>query len=292
MATVIYDPNGNAYLVSLDISGHFVATPVVIPPPPVVGPSGTQGWSVTQIVTQVMGRTENRASGKKNFDPRMEFFLGLDEFVSEKHFWWRRKSFSLSTIVGELKYDLSSNGTGQANAGDCVEIEEMFVINSSPQYWPWGVPPHFDARDQVAALYGNANIAGTVPQSGYFMALSGFQQLVFMNPPTQVNTVAATYYAVPMVTDTTVDVIPLVPPNLHWGLLYMFERRIYEYLFGMNDPRFAVSNKRYQDFLLSAAKNKQFSQQQAIHSSMMQRSITATGGRGRAYGNERSPYTW
>lgn len=249
-------------------------------------------WTATQIINQVHGRTENRALNKKNFDPQMEFWLGLDEFVQERHYWWRRKAFSMQTQVGVLTYDLSSNGTGQANAGDVVEIEEMFVINSQPQYWPWGVPPHFDARDQIAAIYGNNQIAGTVSQSGYFMALSGFQQLVFMNPPTQVNTVAATYYAVPMVTDTSVEAIPLVPPNLHFGLVYMFERRIYEYLYGQNDPRFTVSNKRYEDFKLIAAKNKQFSQQQAIHSSMQQRSITATGGRGRSYGNERQPYTW
>jgi len=239
-----------------------------------------------------MGRTEQRAANKKGFDPRMEFFLGLDEFCGEKHWWWRRKAFSLQTIVGQPQYDLSANGTGAANAPDCIEIEEMFVINAQPQYWPWGVPPHFTARDQIAALYGNNQIAGTVPQTGYFMALAGFQELVFMNPPTTVNTVAATYYAVPMVTDTATDAIPLVPPNLHFGLIYMLERRIYEYLFGQNDPRWQVSNKRYEDFKLVAAKDKQYSQQQAIHSSMQQQSIAASGGRGRNYGNNQSPYTW
>jgi hypothetical protein len=250
-------------------------------------------WTVSQIVTQVMGRTENRAANKKNFDPRIEFFLGLDEFCQEKHYWWRRKSFSLATVPGQQNYDLSASAsTLSANAPDCVEIEEMFVINANPQYWPWGVPPHFAARDQVAALYGQNNIVGTVPQTGYFMALAGFQELVFMNPPTVQNTVAATYYAVPMVTDTTVDVIPLVPPNLHFGLLYMFERRIYEYLYGQNDPRWTVSNTRYNDFKLIAAKNKQFSQQEAIHSQMQQRSVTATGSRGRNYGNNNTPYTW
>lgn len=251
------------------------------------------GWSVSQIVNQVMARTEYRAQGNKKPDARMEFFLGLDEFCQEKHYWWRRKAFSLKTIVGQTQYDLSTNTTaGGANSPDVVEIEEMFVINANPQYWPWGVPPHFSARDQVAALFGQNNIVGTVPQSGYFMALAGFQELVFMNPPTQVNTVAATYYAVPMVTDVAADVIPLVPPNLHFGLLYMLERRIFEILYGQNDPRFTVSNKRYEDFKAIAAKNKQFSQQQAIHSSMQQQSITASGSRGRNYGCNQTPYTW
>lgn len=222
----------------------------------------------------------------------MEFWLGLDEMTQEKHYWWRRKSFSLNTIIGQQNYDLSSNTTGSANAPDCVEIEEMFVINANPQYFPWGVPPHFSARDQIFALYGNNSIVGTVPQTGYFMALAGFQELVFMNKPTQVNTVAGTYYAVPIVTDTSQDTIPLVPPNLHWGLVYMLERRVYEFLYGQDDPRFTMANKRYEDFKVIAWKNKQFSQQQAVHSSMQQRSITAAGGRGRNYGNNQLPYTW
>jgi hypothetical protein len=249
-------------------------------------------WTVTSIVTQAHGRTENRATNKKNFDPVMEFFLGLDAFCSEKHYWWRRKAFSLQTQAGVLKYDLSSNSTGSANAPDCVEIEEMFVVNANPQYWPWGVPPQFTARQQIAALYGNNVIAGQVPQAGYFMALAGFQELIFMQPPTQVNTVAATYYAVPMVTDTSVDVIPLVPPNLHYGLVDMLERRILKFLYGQEDPRYVTADAVYKEFLVTAAKSKQFSQQQAVHSSMQRPSVVASGNRRQIYGQPGSSFTW
>lgn len=237
-------------------------------------------WTVGQIVKQVMGRTEGRASGKKDFDPRMEFWLGLDEMVQERHYFWRRKTFSLQTEIGTQNYDLSSNGTGQANAPDLVEIEEIFVVNATPQFWPYSVPPEFTARQQVGAIYGQPQVGQLIPRSGYFLTPGNFQQLTLSQPPNQVYTVAGTYYAVPMVTDVTIDAIPLVPPNLHFGLVYMLERRIFEYLFGQGDPRWTVSNKRYEDFLEKAAKYKSFSQQEAIHASVTSGAVHSSGGRG------------
>ena len=104
--------------------------------------------------------------------------------------------------------------------------------------------------------------------------------LTLSQPPNMVYTVAGTYYAVPMVTDTATEDIPLVPPNLYFGLIYMLERRIYEYLYGQDDPRWTVSNKRYQDFVGIAAKYKSFSQQEAIHASVTRGAVSSSGGRG------------
>jgi hypothetical protein len=239
-----------------------------------------QGWKVSKIIQQVNGRTENRATGKPNFDINMEFFLGLDEFCQEKHYWWRRKSFSFLTQQGVQSYDLASNSTGSANAGDAEEIEEAFFVNATPLVHPSSVHPAFTAREWVASLYGDA-VSGTIPFPGYF--LDGFQNFVFTQAPQSAFTCAATYWAVPMVTDTAGALgnpPPLVPPFLHFGLVYMLERRVYEYLYGQNDPRFATSNQRYEDFKKIAAKSKQFSSAEAIHSSMQGASVTASGGRG------------
>ena len=232
------------------------------------------------MVQQVSGRTEGRADNKDNFDPRMEFWLGLDEFCQERHYWWRRKATSFAVQVGVQTYDLSSNGTGQANAPDCVEIEEMFIVNANPQLWPYNVSPELTAREQIASLFGDSAVQALVPNSGYFLSPGEFQTLAFSTPPVMDYTAAFTYYAVPMVTDVTVDEIPLVPPNLHYGLLYMLERRIYEFLYGQNDPRFLVSNKRYEDFKVIAAKSKSFSSQAAVHMKTSRPAVGAYGGRG------------
>lgn len=284
MATILYDAQGNAFALSVvqasDGSPILQIAPQAPPiPPPIINPTGVRGWNVTDVVKQVMGKTENRANNKGNYNPRLEFWTGLDEFCGEKHYWWRRKAASLSVIAGQQSYDLSSNGTGQANAPDCVEIEEMFTINAAPQNGPISVNPMFSPRQQVAALYGSA-VGTNVPRAGYFLTPNQFQGLTFSTVPVRDTTVAFTYYAVPMNTSIALDVIPLVPPFLHWGLFYMLERRIYEFLYVDSDPRFVMANKRYEDFKVIAAKAKSFSVQEAVEMRSTGRAVSSSGGRG------------
>jgi len=218
-------------------------------------------WSVTQIVDQTLGRFENRPSGKGKFDPRMEFWLGLDEFCQEKHYWWRRKAFSFATVIGTKSYDLADPVVG--NAPDLQEIEEVFSVNANPQDWPGRIPPELTSRDLIASIYGTA-IQSQIPQSGYYLGFSQFQEFSFSEIPQQVYTVAGTYWAVPMVTDTTEEIIPLVPPNLHYGLIYVLGKRYAEFLYEEDDPRFKIYASRYAEFCLTAAKSKQFSSQEAL----------------------------
>jgi hypothetical protein len=240
------------------------------------------GWSVTKIIQQCHGRTENRCLGKP-VDWYMEFWQGLDEFCQEKHYWWRRKTASFQTVIGQQDYDLSSAAGG--NAGDCEEIEEAYAINAPPiTGHARHVHPKFTARAILTSIYGvNAVPPTPIPSEGYFLVPGEFQQWSFSQIPQTVFTVGFTYWAVPMIVAPGVqnDVVPLVPPYLHWGLTYVLERRMYEYLYGQNDPRFVTSNARYEQFKAQAAKSKQFSSQEAIHSNMQGRSVVSAGGRGR-----------
>lgn len=248
----------------------------------------TSGWSVQKIVNQVNGRSENRATNKPNFDILMEFFLALDEFCGEKHYWWRRKAASFQAQVGVQSYDLSTNSTGSANARDAVEIEEAYIVNASPFLYPKMVHPAFTARQQIAAMFSSQVVSeNPIPRGGYFLTPGQFQSFELTYPPQQPYTIAFTYYATPMITDTADaanNPIPLVPPNLHWGMLYALERRVYEYLYGQNDPRWVTSNARYKDFVAAAARYKQFSVQEAIESRMQGPSVVSSGGRARPTG--------
>jgi len=242
-----------------------------------------KGWTCAKIISQVMGRTENRASNKPLFDTDFEFFTALDEFCLEKHFWWRRKYASLAVQAGKQTYDLGAAVTaGGAGAPDVQEIEEMFVVTGLPTSYPGRVNPRFTSRQQLAAIFGAQNVNQEISRTGFFIDPNTFQQLTFTAPPPTSQTVAFTYWAIPMITDTAAarqNPPPLVPPWLHWGLIYMFERRIYEYLYGQNDPRWTVSNQRYQEFIVKAAHSKDFSTQEAIHSTMQYPSVVASGGR-------------
>lgn len=243
------------------------------------------GWKVSEIIQEANGRTENRAANKPNFNTNMEFFLGLDEFCMEKHFWWRRKAASFQTAVNQQTYDLSKSiAQGGANAPDAEEIEEAFIVNGTPLQHPKRVRPDFSPKRVIASLFGGAAIQAWIPHTGYFMAPGTFQQWDFDQAPTSVLTVAFTYWAIPMVSSgqvaqATSEPPPLVPPFLHWGLVTVMERRIYKYLLAQNDPRYQAAEADYQKFVATAAKSKQYSSQQAIHASS-NIAVHSSGGRG------------
>jgi hypothetical protein len=240
------------------------------------------GLTGSQVIQQVNGRTEQRAANKPDYDMGLELCMALDEFCQEKHYWWRRKAASFQTETGETQYDLSAgtNDNG-ANAPDCMEIEEAFVVNATPYPNPIPVHPALNARQQISALFGNG-IGETIPRNRYFMGVDGFQQFNFTSPINQVFTVGFTYYACPMIFDSAAIVnipIPLVPPNLHYGMVDALERRVLKFLYGQGDERYATSEQMYQKFILDAAKSKQFTSVAAIHSSMGRRAVHSSGGR-------------
>lgn len=217
--------------------------------------------TVTQIVQQALGFFENRPANKGNFDPRMAFYQALDRFVQEKHYWWRRKVFSLNVAIGTEKYDLSD--PLNANAPDLVEIEELFVVQGVPLWWPQCVPPELTAWEIIGSIYGGG-IGPSVPYGGYLIVPGQFQELQFSISPQVAYQVAGTYWAVPMVTDFTEETIPLVPPNLHYGLTDMTCVEFAKLLTGEGDPRLEAWKASLDDFKLQAAKSKQFSSQEAI----------------------------
>lgn len=236
-------------------------------------------WTVTQLVQQSLGFFENRPANKGTFDPRMQFFLALDRFVQEKHYWWRRKTATLTTLIGVAAYDLSDpNG---ANAPDCVEIEEMYIVNGNPLWWPQGVPPELTARQVLMSIYGG-QLGPTIPYGGYLLQPGKFQELIFSVAPQQAYQAAWTYWAAPMVTDTTTETVPLVPPNLHYGLVDMLNLEFAKFLTGEDDPRLSTWASSMEDFKLQAAKSKQFSSQEA---KACKSNAPAVQAGGRSWGN-------
>lgn len=246
------------------------------------------GWTVAKTIAQANGRSENRVANKPNFDIQMEFFQALDEFCQEKHFWWRRKAASFVTVPGQPDYDLSATvAEGGANATDVEEIEEMFVVSAQPFPIPVHCNPAFSARKQLYALFGNPQNMTPFPRTSFFLIPGEFQQLSFTAPPNLAMTIGFTYWAVPMITNTSQAVnqpIPLVPPYLHGAMLYALLRRIFEYLYAQEDPRNVMAEKRYQDWIKIAAKSKQFSSQEAVHASMQGHGVHSSGGRGLPHG--------
>src|SRR5690242_4024659 len=108
-------------------------------------------WTVSQLVNQVDKRTERRASPK--IDLRMEFFLALDEFVNDQHFWWRRKRAQFTAAIGTAAYDLAATGGTDANVQDLGQIDSMFLVNADGTISDDGeITPIFDPLAQAQAV--------------------------------------------------------------------------------------------------------------------------------------------
>jgi hypothetical protein len=211
-------------------------------------------WTVQQIVEEVSKRTERRADQKINL--RMEFFLGLDEFVSEQHFWWRKKRGTFQTVIGANMYDLSmsaASGTIQPGGGisDFAQFDEIILLNADGITKQLEIVPILDPVGQLVAI---KNTVQDVPAAFFIDPQISPTTVVFQAPASVAQTVLYTYWAVPQISEPDEDTIPMVPSYLHWGLVYMLERRVYEFLYGEDDPRFTVANSRYMEFCQKAAR--------------------------------------
>lgn len=233
------------------------------------------GWTVTELVGAVSKRTEHRADTK--IDLLMEFFLGLDEFAIEKHYWWRKKRFNFTTQVGVGSYDISTEALG--NVQDLGQLDELILLNADGITKALDLTPIIDPIAQLQAIQNNV----PSPPSGYFLDINASLSTLRLQAPASVaQIIMGTHWAVPQISDTSVDIIPLVPGYLHWGLVYMLERRVYEFLYGQDDPRFEVSNARYNEFVTKADKMPEWTAKKSRSASVDGRSMRITravGGR-------------
>lgn len=229
------------------------------------------GYTPAQIIGQANGITENRAVNLVGVNLNMEFWAFLDEFCQKRKYWWRQCAGQFSTVIGTQSYDLSQ-ATDQAGnkTGDVMEVEALFIMNpANENCWPGMADPSFDFKTMTAGLF-DPNVSLLPLRRGkWFMIPKYFQKLYFTEIPQSVLQIGFMYWAVPMVNDFTGDnlntVVPLVPPHLHYGLIFGFARRIFAILYGQDDPRFTTYDKLYEEFIEDAAANStSFSSQHAV----------------------------
>jgi hypothetical protein len=198
----------------------------------------------------------------------MEFFLGLDEFLLESHMWWAKRRASFNTVVGCQVYDLALSAAAgtdfqghliQPGGGitDFGQLDEVIIPQppgTSPLTPPNTVRPVFltPIFDPGAQLQAIQNSVSDSPSAYFIDSNISLTALTLQAPANTVSQLFYTYWAVSQVTDTTVDAIPLVPGKLHWGLVYVLERRVYEFLYGQEDPRWEMANSRYAEFVAKA----------------------------------------
>lgn len=227
-------------------------------------------YTISQVIEIASKRTERRVEGE--IDLRSEFWAALSEFVLERRYPWRRKSFTFSTAVGTQQYDVSSAGLSPYGslATDLYEIRTVYRVEPGPAFTE--LPPLVTEDQQMSAL--EATINGK--PSAYMTLPVALQTLVFNVPADAIYKMRINYWAAPdPVLDSAAEVVPLVPPQLHWGLPIALERNLFRYLYGQNDPRTMLAEKRYTDFLAKAARMFSFTTNQITAWSVQDRAVIA-----------------
>lgn len=203
------------------------------------------GWQVGDIITNVINRTSNRLDTR--IDPRQEFFLALDEFVNERRFWWRSKDFILPLLMNIASYDFSALAPDFAG-----QFDRVYLLTPDGTCIQSKLVPILSPEGRISAK------TTTTPNNpaAFLLDISVSLTTLRLQAPSNVTqNLYVIYWASPMVTDVdSTDVIPLVPPNLHYGLFNMLERRFYEVLYGQDDPRFTIADGKYQQFLEAASR--------------------------------------
>lgn len=206
-------------------------------------------YTIDQIVEAANKQTERRAEGQ--LDLRLEFFQALQELIHECRFWWAKKTTTFNTVIGTATYDLSSGSV--ANAQDVEEIIGVWRIDSATENVE--LTPILEPADQVAAIEATAS----ADVGSYMVEPGAWQTLRLGAPANAVKKLRVLYWAgVNPDYDASDSAVPLVPGPLHWGLVIAVKRRILEFLYGQNDPRYLVAEAQYRNFVQKAAHKPRF----------------------------------
>lgn len=208
---------------------------------------------VDQIIEQAHNLAEHRVDQTK-LDLRIEFFLAIQELLHENRFWWAERTARFTTVYNTAVYDLSS--ASLANRDDVEEVILVYnVVNSAN---PAELTPILDRAEQMAAL----EAATPAPPSTWMVDLGNWPSLRLGAPADGAYPLRILYHAglnvSAAMSDTTV---PIVPGPLHYGLVTALKRRIFDFLYGQNDPRFITANAEYMKFVKDAARKSSFSAQ-------------------------------
>jgi len=193
-------------------------------------------YSRQQIVTLATEMTQDQVS-------KLTLLAWLDvaiqQVVDHKRAWWRRKTFTLSSVAGTPTYDLKTAGLNLAD--DFHEMIGLYRIEGS--------------RDiaQLTLVSDPLEIAKALSDTsqgepGGWLPELGSEKVLRLSPtPSSVWTFRGVYWAAPNLSfDNTNDAIPLIPGQFHYVPLLRFVAKLFEYLYGIKDQRYVSSLQEYQ----------------------------------------------
>jgi len=172
--------------------------------------------------------TENRVK-------KLTLSAWLDTVISglihEKRWWWRKKTFTFTSVVGTQQYDLASATI--ANADDFEEMINLSRVISGVAAAE--IKYRSSPTDLQAILHSTTS--GTPAN---YISVPGSPKVIrFGANPVAAESYRGLYWAGHNAKlGASEETIPLIPENFHYVVVEKFMVRLFQYLFGQNDPRY------------------------------------------------------
>lgn len=177
------------------------------------------------------------------------------EFCAEFRFWWRKKSFSFNTVASQANYDLNT----LAGLTD-IEVEEITkVLWVSAANGVVELDPIFDDQSIVEEIEFAAINAGLGAPNTYTFDFTDWKTMRIQpvsDQPYKIRVVA--WCTASPATDSTSQVVPLIPPRFHRGVVHGMEKYVWRVIYGQEDPRTATAELQYQKVVQQAQMRPRF----------------------------------
>lgn len=162
--------------------------------------------------------------------------LEISEIIHRKRYWWRRKSFTLTTVAGTATYDVSASGLNLAD--NLEQIINVYRVSA-------GTDPakiNFEGDENRVQ---NMLASTTQADPAFYLIEPGTTHtLRFSDIPNAAKDYRILYWAGhnPSL-ESIEEAIPLIPPAFHYVALLALTKRIFQFLFGLKDNRYVVAEK-------------------------------------------------
>lgn len=190
-----------------------------------------------EILDLVKDHAEDRIT---NF--QLDKWLGVEinRTINRRPYWWRRKTFKITSVVGTSQYNLSDVADGLNNnpldvAKDFQQMVKLYHMESVNTFNE--LTYESEMLSVLAMIYDT-----TQDEPAKWMIQPGtvHHRTIRLSPvPNAVRDYVGLYLAgANLRLDITEQDIPLIPPDFHDVVLFRMLRRIFFYLYGQKDPRY------------------------------------------------------
>lgn len=228
-----------------------------------------------EIIELVKVLSERKLESVINYNTL--FNLVLQDFCGQSRFWWRQMAVTFSLVLGQTTYDTTTiTCVPDISQIAIEEITQVAILNAGAA--PSFLVPVLDPMTnmEMRAGFGPGGTASPCKPGRYMMDFNDFKTLRFDTPDAAYNMMLA-FWAMPDPrTETASDLVPLVPPWHHKGIVFGMEAEIWRTVYGPKNDKYITAAAKYSNAVNLAQARPRFTTNASQQLTSNERSIRST----------------